>query len=259
MATVRTILSPLFPSDTFADGDQAFVERRSVPVGPIGGQVRSIAESIWPAEDFADTDLIVVETGRHVMSDVLLLPGDVLVDEFNRAAGSPADLLAFGDSVFVCDGAGSLAIPMSRTYRGPVFLNRRPAAGSGARLAWTNAATNGFATSSLVISKAEDTARFNVRMEAAGSSVICHDVVFSSDTQQSFAYSPTMMKHWRIRVLDRVYYETSGDGVTWTTRKTRPKQPWQDGACVYSIQVGAWSDNGLTAGTTLVDRFALGL
>lgn len=258
MSDVRSLLSPLFPGETFADTDQAYVERTTVPVGPEGGQARTAVEDIWPGVTFADTDVLVVETGRANMSDVVVLPGDLTTDDFNGAAGaSPDSNIWVAQSVVTLDGSGHAAFQGSQSAS--LKLIAQPAfQGQVMEVDWFHFGnpTSGYnTTGTMQITRAADSNHY-IRMSAAAGTFSLTTYAFSATTTTA-GFNPSTDKFWRIRSTDQLYFETSTDGTTWTTRSTRAVLGWAAEACVYTFGSGPWSASGDSSDGSLAERFSL--
>lgn len=259
MSDVRSLISPLFPGETFADTDQVYVERKTLTVGPEGGQARTAIEEIWPAESFADDDVLVVETDRVAMSDVVVLPGDLTTDDFNGTVGvAPNSNVWVGQSAVTLDGNGNAVFPGVTPAASLQLVSQASFAGKQAQTNWSHFGnpTNGYnTTGTLRIRRAADTNHY-VNMSAAAGTFTFTTYAFSA-TQTTAAFNPAVDKYWRVRAADQLYFETSPDGVTWTTKNARAALGWTSEACIYTVGSGPWNVSGNSSDGSTLDRYAL--
>lgn len=257
MSDVRSLLSPLFPGETFADADQAYVERKTVPVGPTGGQARTVVAEIWPGTTFEDDDVLVVETGRVQMSDVVVLPGELTADDFN-GTGTPSSDIWVAQSVVTLDGAGNAVFPSSVPSASLQLVNQSPFAGQQVQVNWAHFGnpTSGYnTTGTFRIRRAAD-ANHYINMSASAGAFTFTTYAFSA-TQTTAPFNPSVDKFWRVRETDQLYFETSPDGVTWTMKNARAALGWTSEACIYTVGSGPWNTSGNSSDSSTLTRYAL--
>jgi len=255
MSDVRSLLSPLFPGETFADTDQAYVERTTVVVGPEGGQPRTVVEEIWPGVTFADDDVLVVETNKFLMTDTVVIPGDLTTDDFN---GTTVDTnIWVAQSAVALDGNGNAVFPSTVPSASLQLIDQSPFQGQQVQTNWTHFGnpTSGYnTTGTFRIRRAADSNHY-INMSAAAGTFTFTTYAFSA-TQTTAAFNPSVDKFWRVRETDQLYFETSPDGVTWTTKNARATLGWTSEACIYTVGSGPWSTSGNSSDASTLDRFA---
>lgn len=220
MSTNGDLIRPLFPALTLPDSARVGLLRALV-IGPEGAAVRDAVEQVKPNDTLADTDwLTVAWDDDQLLGDTVPVVG-VISDQFNGVEVNTALWTVVGAPTV---SGGRLRMPVAYPNAGvrsiaTASMNAHTATLYG--LTTTVGSKNAGLTGIMLQTTAAPSSQFIAFVRYQPNPGYLLMQVGTPRTTQTLVYDAVAHANIRVRVASpSVFFETSPDGTTWTTRST---------------------------------------